>query len=53
MGNKTGRQCKHCGSTDLVKNGKMTRWSGGKRYKIQRYICNKCGRNTFGRKEWL
>ncbi len=46
-------KCKHCKSSDVIKNGSMKRWSGGKKYKVQRFLCNNCGRTTLGRRTWL
>jgi len=46
-----GKKCKHCGSGGLIKYGHNKYWSGGKRYRTQRYLCNNCGRYSFGAKE--
>ncbi len=49
----TKRVCKFCESPNTKKNGRITRWRGGRKYKIQMYACNDCGRGFGGRKRYV
>lgn len=46
MGNM---KCRQCGSHDVVKNGKMKKFSHGILYRVQMYRCNNCGRQMMVR----
>lgn len=40
--------CPKCHSNRVVKNGTQARWSGGKKYRVQIYRCNNCGKEPLG-----
>jgi len=44
------RKCSHCRSSNVIKNGNLKRWAKSKRYRVQRYLCNDCGRSSFGKR---
>ena len=44
-------KCIRCNSEHVAKNGKETKWKGGKTYQVQRYQCRECGRSMGKRLE--
>lgn len=41
-------KCPHCHSNNVIKNGTAPRWKDGRKYRVQMYRCNNCGKQPIG-----